>query len=144
MGSYAFALKRVVPALMAGLLPLANAPAQAEPGQFDQLALPPIPDADAIVDVHGGDLDGDGFADLYITCSHLTVGSEGQQIGVRDWIVWGGPQGPSLASVALDEATPRSGVAASFADVDRDGDLDIIVAGGALYLGGGICETSPA
>ena len=144
MGSYAFALKRVVPALMAGLLPLANAPAQAEPGQFDQLALPPIPDADAIVDVHGGDLDGDGFADLYITCSHLTVGSEGQQIGVRDWIVWGGPQGPSLASVALDEATPRSGVAASFADVDRDGDLDIIVAGGALYLGGGNMRNEPS
>lgn len=144
MNTFALVLKRIGLLLSAGLLHLVGPMAHADPGQFDQLALPPIPDADAIVDVHGGDLDGDGFADLYVTCAHLTVGSEGQQVGVRDWIVWGGQQGPSLASVALDAATPRSGVAASFSDVDRDGDLDIVVAGGALYLGGGNMRTEPS
>jgi hypothetical protein len=44
----------------------ASAP-YAEPGQFDQFALPAIPDAEAIVDLHGGDLDGDGFGDLFVT-----------------------------------------------------------------------------
>lgn len=121
----------------------ADAP-YAERGQFDQFALPAIPDAEAIVDLHGGDLDGDGFGDLFVTAGFVTVGNEGQQVAVRDWILWGGANGPSLGTVPLDSGSPQVGVAAEFADFDRDGDLDIVVAGGALYLGGGVMQDQPS
>ena len=75
----------------------------------------------------------DGFPDIFVGCGHFmdNVGqiSDKTQLNVRDYLQFGTPQGfaspsevPSNASLPL-----RSARGAAFADLDVDGDIDIVV-----------------
>ncbi len=73
--------------------------------------------------VGAGDLTGDGFADLYFV-SHLDTFED-------QLLVNGGPGSPGTFTIENDRLTPamRSssyGTAVSFADMDNDGDRDIV------------------
>lgn len=119
--------------VVAGLL-FAGA-AQAAPGAFAPGALPPQADEGSIAGLAVGDLDGDGRADLYLAYGNRGGGANGTETALADRLLRGVPGGFEPAAATFDGATPVAAAGVVLADVDRDGDLDVLVAGGGTYNG---------
>jgi cytochrome oxidase Cu insertion factor (SCO1/SenC/PrrC family) len=82
--------------------------------------------------IAAGDVDGDGLIDLYFTS---------QRGGNQLWRNLGGGRFADITQAAGVGLTDRVSVAASFADTDNDGDLDLFVTttrhGNALFINDG-------
>lgn len=115
-------------------------PATAAPGIFESGAFPELSAngqsldtaaADAVL----ADFNGDGRRDVFIAMGR-TQGANGLEIAQPDRLYLGDAQsGFSLSALPFDAAFPRAASTAVAADFNRDGRLDLIVAGASVYLG---------
>ena len=121
--------------LGAGLaLAFFNAAANAAPGAFEPRALPVLADEGSIAAMAIGDLNGDGLSDIYLAFGNRS-GAFGVETPLADRLLLGsgGAYEPSTAS--FDAASPAAAAGVVLADFDRDGDLDVLVAGAGSYNG---------
>lgn len=112
----------------------AAATASAAPGAFEPRALPAVGDEGSIAALAVGDLNGDGLNDIYLAYGNRS-GAFGVETPLADRLLLasGGAFEPSTA--AFDTAAPAAASGVVLADVDRDGDLDVVVAGAGSYNG---------
>ncbi|MFO1494328.1 MAG: VCBS repeat-containing protein [Lysobacterales bacterium] len=110
-------------------------PAAYTPGAFPELIEAGVPVDVAAVDAAMGDFDLDGHADVFVAMGS-TSGVGGVQSARADRLYLGNGAGAfTLAAVAFDAALPRAASSVAAADYNRDGRLDLVVAGGSVYLG---------
>jgi hypothetical protein len=119
-------------------------PAAAVPGRFSAPVPLALQDPSFIVDATVGDLDGDGDGDVYLAYGRRTAPDGISEIALPDRVLRN--DGGSLvdSGMALDAAAPRASGGVTLVDVDRDGDLDAVVATASHYLGNGQLLQSPS
>jgi hypothetical protein len=125
-----------VPTLsVAGPTPANATPAVFEAGAFPELLEAGVPVETAAVDAAIGDFNGDTHADVFVAMGR-TQGAGGLEVARADRLYLGdGVGGFSLAATAFDAAAPRAAAGVVAADFNRDERLDLLVAGGSVYLG---------
>jgi hypothetical protein len=97
--------------------------------------LPELPDPGAIVATVPIDADGDGDEDLFLAYGAV-IAADGATIALADRLLLAGPGGWTRSSQTFDAAAPTIAADAIALDIDRDGDRDLLVAGGTTYSGG--------
>lgn len=111
------------------------APAVFEAGVFPELLEAGVPVDTAAVDAALGDFNGDGHPDVFVAMGR-TQGPDGVELARADRLYLGDGAGAfSLASTPFDAADPRAAAGVLAADFNRDGRLDVLVAGASVYRG---------
>lgn len=126
------------------VLALAAGAAHAVPGRFTGPQALPLVDPAFVADAAVGDFDGDGDGDLYLAYGRRTAPDGISELALPDRVLRN--EGGSFvdSGMALDAAAPRASGGVALIDVDRDGDLDAVVATASHYLGNGQVLQAPS
>lgn len=128
-------------ALVGAIVLGVTATAGATPGAFEPRPLPAVADEGSIAAIAIGDVDGDGDRDVYLAFANRT-GAFGIETPLPDRLLLNSGGAFEPAAATFDAAAPAAAAGVVMADFDRDGDLDVLVAGGGSYNGSSVVTAS--
>lgn len=131
----AWTLSIGLPGLALSLLAWAT-PARFAPGPFPNFGAEGLDGA--VADLVFADFNGGGRADVFVVMDRTAM-PDGRETAHSDRLFLGdGNGGFVLSSANFDTLPARAGSSAAAADFDRDGWIDLVVAGASLYQGSGM------
>ncbi len=124
-----------LPGLALSLLASAT-PARFAPGPFPNFGAEGLDDA--VADVVFADFNGGGRTDVFVVMDRTQM-PDGRETAHSDRLYLSDGNGAFvLSSESFDTLPARAGSSAAAADFDRDGWIDLVVAGASLYEGSGM------